>query len=769
MGAVHSFLIRRLLGRLRIGPDVLRHLTAFQRLGEALDVAPPLEMAPVGLRTALRAFRTRGAVQIRPDWVWPYWVTRQLDPRLPSFIPRGHLPFLSNVTCRNWTMIGRPGSRWEAIVDPTGLVTPWFDGWSLDWWVRDGDGWRFPSHGENVQQRLLGSRPIVETTLYLEEGDVVHRTYVDVTGDGEELVVAELENRGAQPRDVAFALRPYNPEGLAVVESVVVDGPVVHVDGNAALFLPAAPARTLISTFRRGDTARLLSAEGGDPATGEVHGDPAGMAQAAFVYPLAPGQTVSTATPLAPPRTRRKQRVRRSSQPVRVTLHTAEAVARQWDGELRRGMQVELPDERLQEAVDVNRAYMLLFCDGDEITPGPHTYHRFWFRDAAYQLGALDRWGFHDEAARILESFPRRQRRDGFFYSQWREWDSNGAAIFAVAEHERLTGRRGLSAESLDAVRRGAAWIEAQCGERADTPVEARGLFPPGISAEHLGPYDFYYWDNFWGMRGLLDAAELLRAAGDDGAAHYDAAARRLHEAIVASLELVARRIGRRLIPAGPTRAVDAAMIGSLSACYPLRLLDCQDELISGTLERLRSDFCLGEAFFQGISHTGLGTYLTLQLAFVELERGERRSWKRLRWLLDAATPTYTWPEAIHPRLGGGCIGDGHHGWAAADFLSFVRNVLVREDAGGLALLTILPPEWEGQRIAVRDAPTHAGRISFELTWPGGRPVLEWHCEAPDVRLRAPGLDPTWSTTERSGRSALGEGAQRVPGTATAR
>jgi hypothetical protein len=205
-------------------------------------------------------------------------------------------------------------------------------------------------------------------------------------------------------------------------------------------------------------------------------------------------------------------------------------------------------------------------------------------------------------------------------------------------------------------------------------------------------------------------------------------------------------------------------MVGSLAACYPLRVLGPHDDLITGTLQRLCDDFCLGDAFFQGISHTGLGTYLTLQLAFVELERGEARAWNRLRWLLDAATPTFAWPEAIHPRLGGGCIGDGHHGWAAADFLSFVRNVLVREEAGGgLSLLTILPTEWQGRRIAVRDAPTHAGRVSFEVRWRDGAAVLEWECDAPGVRIRAPGLDPAWSTTDRSGESVLTPATPAMP------
>ena len=114
-------------------------------------------------------------------------------------------------------------------------------------------------------------------------------------------------------------------------------------------------------------------------------------------------------------------------------------------------------------------------------------------------------------------------------------------------------------------------------------------------------------------------------------------------------------------------------------------------------MDVVRDRFCVGDAFFQGISHTGLGTYLTLQLAFAELEGGDRRALRRLRWMMDAATSTGTWPEAIHPQLGGGCMGDGHHGWAAADFLSFVRALLVRELDDGLALCSMLPEEWTGR------------------------------------------------------------------------
>ena len=139
------------------------------------------------------------------------------------------------------------------------------------------------------------------------------------------------------------------------------------------------------------------------------------------------------------------------------------------------------------------------------------------------------------------------------------------------------------------------------------------------------------------------------------------------------------QRLGTQAIPAGPRpahRPRDHRLAGGLP---PARSACCRRPADHGDGRPSARRFCHGDAFFQGISHTGLGTYLTMQLAFVELRAGDRRALDRLSWLLGAATPTWTWPEAIHPQLGGGCMGDGHHGWAAAEFLSFVRAMLVRE------------------------------------------------------------------------------------------
>lgn len=767
-----GFLVRHLLGRFHIDEDIHRHLTTFQRLGATLETAPPGEMLPVGARTVLRAVRTRGAADVSPEWVWPWWLQRQLDPTDPAFVPRGHLPAMQNVTHRNWTLVGNPYSPWEAIVDPTGLVTTQFDGWSLDWWVCDAGGaWHVPSRSaEHVSQRLLDASPVVETRLRVGEGDVANRVYALETIP--ELAVIEVENRTAQDCRLAIAVRPYNPEGLAVVEKLGLRDRTVRVGEVPALYLPHDPLQTVLSTFANGDVAAVLEGRGRAGPSGEGVDDPAGLAQGAFVFALPAGGTLRYAAPMPPRAVRRRwpmpwRRRMRDVVPQPQRLPTATTVAGQWRQRMARGTQVELPDARLQEAVDANRAFLLLLHDPGGITAGPFTYHRFWFRDAAYQLAALDRWGFHDEVDDVLRTYPARQRRDGFFYSQWREWDANGAALWSLAEHARLTGDTALIEDLCPSLESGVEWILRTLDEPHGKEPMAEGLLPAGVSAEHLGPFDYYYWDDLWAWRGLRDGATLLRGCGRTDAAQRAArGAENLEATLRRSWERDAARLGRRAVPAGPRRGLDAGMIGSLCAVYPLGLLPPDDQWMAGTAQAVRERFTLGEAFYQGISHTGLGTYLTVQLAMVEIESGDDRGWRRIEWLLDAASSTWTWPEAVHPRLPGGCMGDGHHGWMAADLLNVVRLVIASESPAGLRLFSVLPERWHGRRVTLRHAPTHHGVLDVELEWPDERPLLRWSLRrptGPPARISAPGLDPQWSTVDPEGEARQVLAAPRHP------
>jgi hypothetical protein len=111
--------------------------------------------------------------------------------------------------------------------------------------------------------------------------------------------------------------------------------------------------------------------------------------------------------------------------------------------------------------------------------------------------------------------------------------------------------------------------------------------------------------------------------------------------------------------------------------------------------------------------------------------------------LLEAASPTWSWADVD----------------TAARFLTVARDLLVRETADGLALLTSVPEAWFGLGIEVHQAPTASGTLSFGIRWHGDRPALLWDLEPhPGVeatRITVPGLDPAWSTTEPTGDALL--------------
>ena len=695
-----------------------------------------------------RALRTSAAVLAGGARVWPHWLQRQLDPASAAFVTTGVLPLVANVTGRTWTVVGNVGSEHQAVVDPRGLVTPWPDGWSLDWWVGAEDRWHLPSREAAVRQRLVGDAPVVETAMRIPGGDVLQRVYAvraAARDGGGELVVVEVENATPVPVALAVALRPYNTEGVATIGRITVDSPAtVSVDGQVALRLPRQPNRAAAAAFDDGDVATVvLAGQAGTSMPGEVHCG-RGMASAAFVYPLPHRATMSFLLPLAPPApvARRGRSLPAAAVPTTATaIPTGAQVANGWRAHAGAGMRLVLPDVRLTAAVEANRRSLLLLHDrhGDAVEARP-----FPFRSVAAELGALGRYGHGDEVAAVLASYPARQRRDGSFPGPVSAQEAVGAAISAIAEHWRLT--RDLS--TID----GAEPVLAAAAEWTDRRL--RGAHRRRRSTiDHPGAD---HADGLWAVRGLLDAAEVL-AALDEGAAAV-AAGRRAAE-VRTDVEAV---LGADA-PAGgstPGGTVDAAVAGALLAARPLRLLGADDPRVVVAADTVRAHHCHGPACTGSAAGAGLDTERTLLLASLELEAGDRRALDRLDWLLSVASPTWTWPEVLHPRLDTGCAGDGHHGGTVAALLHLVRDLLVRETGdGGLALCSLVPADWLGQPVEVHDAPTHHGRLSYAIRWHGERPALLWELDPHDgataVRITAPGLDPSWSTTELRGDALL--------------
>jgi hypothetical protein len=722
------FFLRLFGPRWGISPAVADYLEAAARLDRENQI--PRQLVPIGARLWARGWLNKKFFDSHRDWVLPYWAVHQLDPADRSFVARGLQPILLNSTHRDWTAIGNPASPREAIVDPRGLVTPQYDGWSLDAWLQvDGEIY-FPSRMESpiIEQKLANNLPVIRTRYDAAGLRVTQEAFAFADEARQEWVLAAvtIENPRGEERSATlyFSVRPFNPEGVSLVKQVEFrtgDGGVhsFWINGSLGGLIPQ-PDGVGCSKEESGDVASQIPHLDGSTRIESAVG--VATAAAEFRVRLLP-HTSRVLTSVMPMSTLSQARAETT-----VLTHPDELVRLErtveagWRELLSTGMRIRIPDDRMQDAFDANRAYLLLLHDGDSITPGPFTYHEFWFRDGAYLLNALAQLGYHAQVKQVLKTFPQRLQKDGYFLAEDGEWDANGEALWTLVEHARLSGDLELLADQYWQMLNAAHWIDAK---RQVTKEGARGqpqfgLLPAGMSAEHLGPNDVYYWDDFWGLAGLRSAeyaAHIFAKEKDDS--RLRAALEAYWADVNISLAKVAERTQAAWIPASPFRGADSAMVANLAACYPLQLLAADDPRIIATLDELKRVAWQEETFFHHVGHSGFGTYLSLHVAGCYLYRRSAEAWPIIRWVLDHASSTLTWPEAIHPLSRHGGMGDGHHGWAAADWISVVRNALLFEEGQHLVLTPSLPQDWtfESQSIQVESAATHFGDVSFTLAF----------------------------------------------------
>ena len=777
--------------------QALRLLRAAGRLGTPGALPGPPELLPMGARVLAQGYLNRFSMPVLNGWLLPRWMREQSSPASPTFTPRSVLNLMANQTARNWTALGIPGADHpvESIVDRWGLLTPIPGGPSLDWWVDvEGSetGRMAPSMQREVLQSLQGGLPVVLTAYEAEGLRVSSEAWALPAQDGDwaamQVVlfnIADMVLRGS----FYFALRPYNPEGISPIYTIACDGSALKAGGRPPIFTWPAPDNCAVSGLRAGDLfgamddGRKTEGEPGHetPIThrssphAALLNDPHGFAHGVLRYDfrIEPWEEAEflAFTRIHLPRKRRRVRHKPIFGDSGVVLsgsgaitdpngsiisHTSSlslnpkhysrvkaATTLQWRALLDSGMTVAVPHRELQSSWEANRAHLLALHDGDEITPGPDIYHSFWFRDATYMAYALSICGYAEAAEQLLRGFIKRQRREGAFVSHSGEWDSTGQALWAISRHLSLHPDGTLLAEVRPAITRAARWI-------AHTLAKApSGLMPPGISSEHFGPPDRYYWDNLWSLAGL----EAVEALIGEGRRTKD---ERRTEAIVAlrrslseAWEKDAASLGVEAIPAAPGKNIDLGTVGSLVAWFPLGLLDAHDPLLEGTLAALERATFHDGALFVNTGHSGWSSYLNMRVAGCRLLQGSPKGWEIMKWLLRHASPTYNWPEAIHPHSGGGSAGDGHHGWASAEWLMLVRAMLLREGLDTLRITPALPEEWlaSAGQITVRDAPTTFGPLSFDVAWDDGGRTLNLQL---DGRWRNPPRTMVWHIPGKS-------------------
>src|SRR5208283_6031224 len=108
------------------------------------------------------------------------------------------------------------------IIDEKALLTPLFDGWSIEYWIKKEDYMIIPSKNPKINQHLVNRAPILKSVFYKKGMQITSEVLMHEIGKNHFVVanylIDQVEN-GSTEICFYVAIRPYNPESIIPIFS----------------------------------------------------------------------------------------------------------------------------------------------------------------------------------------------------------------------------------------------------------------------------------------------------------------------------------------------------------------------------------------------------------------------------------------------------------------------------------------------------------------------------------------------------------------------
>jgi hypothetical protein len=685
-------------------------------------------------------------------------------------MPRGHYP---RATCDEgtfWTIIGVPWGEREALISEDGALEVDKRSFSIEPFLWQNGKLHTWADAKTAQSLAEDCVPVPTVTRSYDELDLSVTAFANgEVGSSTLWALYEVTNTSNEPVEgsLLLALRPFqvNPPyqwlntmgGVSKVQRIEL-GEIkkqVIVD-DKQITLGKEPDGFGATTSDAGDISTFLSRQQLPPYSSVD--DPQRSASAAVEYrfKLEPGKSESwvLAVPFEPgwQNVSAALALQESVDPVKMVEEAREANIAEW---LRiiSTFDLLLPADRqdIHNTIRSTLAHIVINADGKAIHPGSRSYERSWIRDGSLTATALLRFGVLEPAREFVDWYAPYQFESGKVPcvvdnrgpDPVSENDSHGQLIMAIMNVYRFSGDKAFLEKHVPHVEKAVAYIEKIRAERmtpeyADPQTTATrqelnkpavslhafyGLVPESISHEGYSAKPMHsYWDDFFVLKGLKDAAEMMRVLGrTEQAERYQKVADDFATTLYKSMEAAQKAHGIDYIP-GCVEFGDFDATSTTIALWPCgEAHRLPREALERTFERYWERFVQrrDNPDFDWFDYT---PYEVRVIGSLNLLDQTDRAQEAMEFFLKDRRPTAwnQWPEVIYrkPRTAR-FLGDLPHTWCGSDFINSVRMMFLyeREHDDALVLFSGVPESWVStEAIGFRDMPTYFGRITCTLS-----------------------------------------------------
>lgn len=711
--------------------------------------------------------------------------------------PEGNFPRYYSGRRAYWTVVGLDSAREESLLNEDGAIEAGKGLFSVEPFLGDSGRLYTWADAKTTSSLAEGYLPIPSVTWQVAGLELTVTAFAIGPASSSSVVARyRVRNTSAVPRapTLYLAVRPFQvnppwqflntPGGAAKIGSLSWSGQSLKVNGDRLVIPFTRPGQVGATSYDGGEIVTHLRTRRMPVATRVSDGTGAASAALAWSFQLAPGDSATTAIEIPLTRSLRSNLAPGSLDLLDQAL--AETTG-WWQEQLDRAT-ITLPPsgDHLARTIRSTVGWVMINRDEASIQPGSRSYERSWIRDGALTSAALLRFGHHE----LVRDFTRWYAK--YLYDDGKvpccvdrrgadpvaEHDSHGEFIYLVMEYFRHTGDTTMLTEMWPKVLKTAGYIDSlrQTHRTPEYRDSARaaffGLLPPSISHEGYSAKPMHsYWDDFFALRGLKDAAAMAAVLGrTEDATRLGGIRDEFRRDLLASIELVQREKGIDYIPG----AADLGDFDATSTTIALTPVDEAANLPRGALEHTFERYWT-QVSTRWTSDTTWENYTPYELRSVgALLRvfGRGRALQLMNWFLDDQEPTTwnQWPEIVwRDRRSAKFIGDSPHTWVGSDFLRSAADLFAYEEEqdGALIVGAGIDAAWlDGPGVAVHDLSTWYGPLSYTMKRDGTRVRLELAAglrEPPGgVRVMAPALTGLKGVTVNGKAATVENGAVKL-------
>ena len=393
---------------------------------------------------------------------------------------------------------------------------------------------------------------------------------------------------------------------------------------------------------------------------------------------------------------------------------------------------------RIVNTYKSNLVYILINRDRAGIQPGSRSYERSWIRDGALTSSALLKSGIVPEVKDYIDWYTGYQYENGKVpcVVDFRgpdpvpENDSHGEMIYLLREYFNFTRDTSFLRSKNENVLKAVDYIELLIAERStghfkngnDSIRAYYGLVPESISHEGYSAKPMHsYWDDFFTMKGLKDAAEIQKILGET----------ENYERIVKVRDAFRKNLYSSIDLAMKARKIDyipgCVELGDFDATSTTIALTPCNELSNMPKPQVYNTFNRYYEFFRNrrdgkidwINYTPYENRLIG--SFIMLDQPERAH-ELIEFFLNDQRPQgwNLWAEVVWKDYRhAGFIGDMPHTWCGSDFINSIRSMFVYENEFDqtLVLASALYQDWidAPDGMSVENLPTYYGEVSYSI------------------------------------------------------